>query len=230
MKTYRELHFKGNEQQLQQFVKDIEKYQTELWEYKKTETSGTPYVYYNYSGEEVDKAFVAICLNKREGGYRVVNIIPTEQAKSDLTVDEYNSILMQFYDDIIMPYKEENKSIKIVGPTQDVFDPQTIISDSALKKLRAFCLQANKSTGASHHCDQERWYDFIIQTVEDNKVFDYSTLATFLQDINYWGEKPSNFSGVMGKFAWDEISANKLASQYDEAISILQYYKNSKGV
>ena len=98
-----------------------------------------------------------------------------------------------------------------------------------IDKLKAFCNGANKSTGSSHPCDQERWFDFICQTVDDGMMFDYSTLADFLQDESYWGKKDPGFLGVMGSFAWDEEHAYQLAAEYENACILLQYYKKTRG-
>ena len=59
-------------------------------------------------------------------------------------------------------------------------------------------------------------------------MFDYSTLAEFLQDEDYWGTKDSDFLGAMGHFAWDEDHAYQLASEYENACMLLQYYKRTR--
>lgn len=102
------------------------------------------------------------------------------------------------------------------------------ISESALNKLTLFCNAANKSTGSSHPCDEERWFDFICQTVDDGRVFDYDTLSKFLQDEEYWGKKEKGFLGVIGQFAWSVENAQELASEYDNYVRILQYYKKTR--
>lgn len=56
-----------------------------------------------------------------------------------------------------------------------------------------------RTTGSSHPCDEERWFDFICQTVDDGRVFDYDTLSKFLQDEEYWGKKEKGFLGVIGQ-------------------------------
>lgn len=231
MKTYRELFFKGTTAQLSSFILEIPNYATEYWSINDHETSGTRYLSFNYTGKKAPHSFVSICIDKQymlRGTIKVGNIIPTDV--NELSLDEYNNILVIFYNEIIKPYKEHGTELIIEGPTDDIFDPRSIISDQALSKLRSFCFNANKSTGSSHPCDQKRWYDFICQTVDDNKMFDYDTLAKFLQDEAYWGKKDSTFIGVIGSFAWSEEKAYELASEYDAACSILSYYKKEKGI
>lgn len=137
-------------------------------------------------------------------------------------------MLELFYNDIAKAYGETHEGIKVVGPSSGQFDPLDYISEKALKKLTLFCDAANKSTGSSHPCDEERWFDFICQTVDDRRTFDYDTLFKFLQDEEYWGEKESGFLGVIGRFAWSEENAEELASEYDNYVRILQYYKKTR--
>ena len=137
-------------------------------------------------------------------------------------------ILDLFYNDIAKGYGQTHDDIKVVGPSSGRFNPLDYISESALNKLTLFCNAANKSTGSSHPCDEERWFDFICQTVDDGRVFDYDTLSKFLQDEEYWGKKEKGFLGVIGQFAWSDENAQELASEYDNYVRILQYYKKTR--
>ncbi|MDU0323828.1 hypothetical protein RWZ02_14215 [Clostridium butyricum] len=230
MKTYRELYFKGTPKKLSEFIEQIGKYAVEDWKLVEKSERWKEYLFFDYVGNSVDKGRVSIYIGNQTSKeeLRVGNIIPIE--KNELTVDEYNAILLKFYNDVIKPYKESGTDLSISQPSDDVFDPTSVISKEALKKLEVFCSAANKSTGSSHPCDQERWFDFICQTVDDGRMFDYSNLCNFLQDETYWGEKPDSFIGVMGKFAWDEEHASELALEYENLCEILTYYKKTRGV
>lgn len=195
MKTYRELYFKGTEEQLLKFVNEIKNYLKGDWKIEEKSERWKDYLFIDYVGKSVDKGRVSIYLGNplvpnneiSKGEIRVGNIVPLE--KNELTVDEYNAILMKFYDDVINSYKESGTELRISQPTDDIFDPTTVISEIALKKLTLFCNAANKSTGSAHPSDQERWFDFVCQTVDDGRMFDYSNLVSFLQDEVYWGTK-----------------------------------------
>ena len=230
MKTYRELYFRGTTKQLSEFVDQIGKYAVGDWKLEKQSERWKDYLFFDYIGTHVDKARVSIYVGDRiaKGELKVGNIVPIE--KKELSVNEYNAVLLQFYDDVIKPFKESGTELSISQPSDDIFDPKSEISETALKKLELFCSAANKSTGSSHPCDQERWFDFICQTVDDGKMFDYSTLASFLQDEAYWGEKPDDFIGVMGDYAWDEEHAYELASEYENLCEVLCYYKKIRGM
>ncbi|NFO10948.1 hypothetical protein FDB29_07460 [Clostridium botulinum] len=230
MKTYRELYFKGTTEQLIEFINKIGQYAVGDWSLREKTNRWKDYLFFDYIGDDVEKASVSIHTDNEilKGELKVGNIVPLE--KNELSIDEYNAVILKFYDDVIKPYKECGTEVNILQPSDDIFDPTSVISETALKKLKLFCLAANKSTGASHPCDQERWFDFVCQTVDDGKMFDYSTLANFLQDENYWGKKPDGFIGVMGKFAWDKEQAYELASDYDNLCEVLSYYKKTRGM
>ena len=89
------------------------------------------------------------------------------------------------------------------------------ITEVASSKLREFCEMANKSTILGHPLDQERWFSFVCQTVVDDKICDASVLAEILQDETYLGANGT----------WSEKSTLELASKYESACKLLQYYK-----
>lgn len=231
MKTFRELYFTGTEKNLKRFVDKIKQKTYSDWKVAITSNQFADYLRFDYVGKKLEHATVFIHLGDSlsEGKIQVGNIAHLE--KSELSIDEYNAILMDFYNTVIFPYKNSsNCDIDISEPTNDTFDPLSVISKEALNKLELFCNAANKSSGSSHPYDQERWFDFICQTVDDDRIIDYTTLAKFLSDEDYWGSKEEGFIGGMGRFAWDEESSYKLASEYESLSQIIIYYKNKKGV
>lgn len=230
MKIYRELYFKGTSEQLNKFVKEIKEFNHEEWKFIEDSDHLREYLLFNYIGEAVDKAQVSIYIGKSldSGEINVGNIVPL--VKSKLSISEYNRVLDKFYTDIIEPYKESGTELEILQPSDDIFDPLDVMSPTALKKLKLFCNAANKSTGSSHPCDQERWFDFICQTFDDETIIDVTTFADFLMDKAYWGEQDKDTIGVMGSFAWDERQSYELASEYESACNILMYYKNTRGM
>lgn len=229
MYVYKELNFVGNKEALDELSREIYNVFPLNWVKSEDNELSKKYILADYIGNAVPKAEVAIYYDDniwREGYIKVNNIIPLQ--KNELSIEEYNKILDLFYKDIVEPYCKKHTNIKIEGPTSDKFDPLNYISQEALDKLILFCDSANKSTGSSHPCDQERWFDFICQTVDDGMMFDYDTLFEFLIDESYWGKKESGFLGVMGHFAWDEEMAERLASEYDRYVEIVKYYKNTR--
>lgn len=229
MHVYKELTFVGTKEKLDELARDIYNVFPANWIKPDSNQMLKDYILADYIGKQAPNAEVSIYYGedlKRDGCIKVCNIVPLQ--KNQLTIDEYNQLLDLFYNDIAKVYCKKNNGIEIIGPSSDQFDPLDYISEEALKKLNLFCNAANKSTGSSHPCDEERWFDFICQTVDDGRVFDYDTLFKFLQDEEYWGKEEKDCLGVIRQFTWDEENAEELASEYDNYVRILQYYKNTR--
>ena len=226
MNVYKELEFRGNKEALEELSEKIYEFYPTDWVRPTSNSLMEKYITADYIGYEVPRAEVSIYYGSnawREGYVKVGNIVPLE--KSQLTIEEYNEVLDLFYKDIVEPYAKVHTDIEIIGPTSAAFEPLNHITETALAKLEYFCNNANKSTGSSHPSDEERWFDFICQTVEDEKVFDYDTLYKFLMDKDYWGNKKEGFIGVIGRFAWSEEKASELALEYENYVRFLEYYR-----
>lgn len=228
MHIYKELSLVGDKPALDAFKEKAPSFVREDWKYSQSDRM-KDYIGFEYLGNKVDQAVVSIHYGQdtwRQGYITVGNIVPLR--KNQLSIEEYNAVLDLFYEEIIVPNQSRLNGIKIVGPESDVFNPLNYISKEALKKLERFCNGANKTTGSSHPSDEERWFDFICQTVDDDQTFDFNTIYRFLMDEDYWGKKKPGFIGAMGHFAWDEERAGELAAEYDNYVRLLIYYKGKK--
>lgn len=231
MYIYKELSFCGDKTELDRLAKDIYNVFPKEWIKPQGNSMLRDYICADYVGEQAPHAEVSIYYGKdtwRDGYVKVCNIVPLQ--KNQLTIEEYNQLLDLFYNDIAKVYGQTHDDIKVVGPSSGRFNPLDYISESALNKLTLFCNAANKSTGSSHSSDEERWFDFICQTVDDRRTFDYDTLFRFLQDEEYWGKKEDEFLGVIGHFAWSEENAKELALEYENYVRFLQHYKEIRRV
>lgn len=232
MKIFRELYFSGTPSDLKKFADEISNYVVGDWRFVTRETSGEykSHLFFDYIGRKVENARVSIYLGDRinSGVINVGNIIPLN--KNQLSIEEYNEVLMLFYNEVVMPFKNNNDYLNISQPTDDKFDPLTIMSETSLKKLKSFCSGANKSTGSSHPCDKERWLSFVLQTVDEDRVIDSDILFRFLKDEEFWGTKPDDFIGVMGNYAWDEESAYELSMEYETISEAMKYYKENRSL
>lgn len=204
MKIFRELFITGTEADLRKIVEYFEQHQYDEWIFSKMfPGTGDEYLDFEYHGDKLPHAAVALFFNKEEKKYFVSNIIPLE--KSELSTEEYNSILMMFYHDII-------QNINIPGlnfpsPTSDEFDISVYLSNEALQKLKYFSL--NKSTGSHHPLDRNRWYEFIIYTYKHEKYKEIteSVLTLILQSLD-----------------WEESIIEELVSEYQFGIGLLEKY------
>ncbi len=117
-----------------------------------------------------------------EADLKVTNIVP--QTVSELSKQEYNEILREFYISAVMPVCEEWGLHHELTPD---FRPLTFwLTETAADKLLRFSTLANKSTGSAHPLDRNRWFDFVYQVVTDQSNLDADTLLRWLVNIQHW--------------------------------------------
>ncbi|MCI0704446.1 MAG: hypothetical protein L0241_25610 [Planctomycetia bacterium] len=135
--------------------------------------------------------------------YYVSNIVPNESP--ELSYAEYNGILEEFFNQFVQPAVARTGARAEM--TEAEADLERWLTPDAAKKLRAFCLVANKRTGANHPTDRKFWYDFVVAAHRAGSDLDSSTLARWLQEVGGWNEE------------W----ADKLAIQYEYARGLLEH-------
>jgi hypothetical protein len=140
--------------------------------------------------------------DRRDGLY-VSNIVPSEH---ELSFDEYNALLEEFYCEVVKPKSEESGIETTL--TSNTLRIDDILHEEVVKKLRAFSHGANKSTGNTHPNDFERWLDFVVTSYRLSSKLDYEMLYRWFVEEEGW---------------YDDM-ADKLALQYYYSIELLNYY------
>jgi len=142
-----------------------------------------------------------------DDGLKVANIVPREL--SELTHRAYNAILADFASEVARPAAvDAGYSVVMSNSTLQL---ENVVSPAVAEALRRFSVLANKSTGASHPLDRDRWFDFILLAHRENAQLDASVLARWL----------SEFEG------WFEDCARDLAGEYERSRSLLTRYEAS---
>lgn len=140
-------------------------------------------------------------------GLRVANIVPLEL--SELSHRAYNAILEDFASQIARPAAQEaGYGVEISSSTLQL---ESVVSPAVTEALRRFSVLANKSTGASHPMDRDRWFDFILTAHRENVQLDASVLARWLNESE----------------GWPEDGARELAGEYERSRSLLTRYEAS---
>lgn len=160
---------------------------------------------FEYTGEKLPRA--TLTLWQRGHSYSVTNIVPAEV--SELGVKLYNDLLVCFMADVID--KAEVRDQLSIELTDDVRGLNTWTSDEAAEALRRFSVLANKSTTNSHPNDRERWENFVIKAHRNGDSLPADILMQWLIEVD----------------GWDETSANKLAMEFEQGISLLGAYDAS---
>lgn len=141
-------------------------------------------------------------------GMEVVNIIPL--SVDELSYGAYNAILQDFASQVAVPAaKAAGYRVDLSGDTLQLEDE---LPPKVLEALRKFSVTANRSTGASHPRDQERWFDFIIQAHRSGAKLDASTLARWLSESE----------------GWPENGARDLAAEYERSRELLVRFSESE--
>jgi hypothetical protein len=81
------------------------------------------------------------------------------------------------------------------------------MSPATAAKLRAFSTCANKSTGAGHPSDRERWNEFVLSAYSEGSRMDAPTLRRWLVESDGW---PSEL-------------ADQLALEYEYGRELLRF-------
>lgn len=146
----------------------------------------------------------ALVLWEEDHGYKVTNIVPRNVG--ELGIEKYNAILRDFVVKVAEPAAAGGAFvIELTGPNQALKD---WMGPEAAASLRRFSSAANKSTGASHPLDQERWYQFLIDAHRGPKRAAPDQVARWLIEVEHWPED----------------TARELAIDYEFALGLLEKY------
>ena len=205
MEIYRNLEINDSQINIDKALKNFVHAYPNKWHIERTKQLGSNYIVYRYKKNR--DLTLRIYLLRNDDGIKIANILPNE--RNSISKQEYNEAVMDFYNDLIQ-YSPNYKDCV----TTNIFDPLQLMSQKALEKLRDFYLCANKSTGSSHPYDEQRWFAFICQTVEDRRIItEEQEFLEFLQDKSYWGAD-----------IFSEDIAFDLIHEYNKITGCLQYY------
>lgn len=152
-------------------------------------------------GDGLERAGLSF-FQKEDDTWYVPNIIPLESGQ--LSHEQYNKLLNNFLENIVRP------SITGLDVTAELSDDELFLNDVVGEEiaslLHKFSVLANKSTGSSHPCDRNRWFDFIIAVQRKHFSLDTDLLIhTLIEE------------------GWSEEWAHDLAIEYEFAIGLLDY-------
>ena len=157
---------------------------------------------FEYTGDTLPKS--TLTLWQRGETYTVTNIVPADVG--ELGVKLYNDLLICFVAEVVD--KASVRDQLTLSLSDDVRSLDTWTSAEAADSLRRFSALANKSTTNSHPNDRERWERFVIEAHRNGDNLPVDILMQWLIEVD----------------GWDETSANKLAIEFEQGISLLGAY------
>lgn len=157
------------------------------------------------SFDDVDES--GLVLWQESDGYRVANIVPRNVG--ELGITKYNVILRDFVSRVAEPAAQAGGfEVDLTSFNQTLDD---WLATGSAEALRRFSRLANKSTGASHPMDRERWFTFLISAHRASKRLDTEQLARWLVEVQGWSSE----------------RAQELAIDYEFALGLLEQYDHS---
>lgn len=145
-------------------------------------------------------ADVTMKYDREDNRIWLCNIVPC--AISELTTDQYNSVLDNFRVELVEPCIGHLKCTV----TKDSFVGVDVMSAETWKKLDAFSGLANRSS--LHPYDNQRWHRFVISAFKSDPKLDGDTLSKILRL----------------ELGWSEDKTFQLVVRYEDEIALLKEY------
>jgi hypothetical protein len=205
MEVFREMKIWGDSEQVAALMDKVEKALPDDWQRHRTSEGSTQaymvgakslYCFVHNQDDELPSATVYMAeTTTNPGVLAAANIHPHK--KRQLTHEEYNSILLVFYEMVQTCAQEMGLRVDLTSSQADLSE---WLSDKAAMKLRAFSTSANKSAGFLLTNEYERWFDFIVTAHGERSRLDSSTLRRWLVEIEGWS--PEIADQLAGEYAF----------------------------
>jgi hypothetical protein len=190
MEIFRDLYIYGGQEQIAAVMTEVERSLSDGWardsdaeaRMQSIDPNGRSIYCFSCTREAGRPPAMVFVAEKEPGLYHVSNVVPQQQHQ--LSYREYNAILEEFGERLVRPIAERSGLRIELTATQA--DLSRWLSAEAADRLRRFTALANKSTGASHPSDRERWNDFVLAAHRDRSDLDASTLRRWLIEVEGW--------------------------------------------
>lgn len=150
-----------------------------------------------------EKALIWVVISGDE--LKIVNIAPT--TTDTFTVDEYNQILDQFYDDCVANVL--NNQVADIAININIYDIKQIAGAATFEALQLWEESCDRSTGNVAPEDSGRWTTFIITAYLEKSALNCDFLVRWLEEEKNWD---------------DDDLLSKIIGDFNDAISLLEQY------
>lgn len=218
LEIFRELYIRGDAAQLAATIDGIEQslpdgWLRHRWFEGRIRTIGpeaAPVYCFVCAGDDRHPSASLFLTEFEPGTLFVSNIAPNPLGQ--LAPREFNAILEEFCERIVRPCAERTGvSVELTADRADLGD---WLSETAVRKFRAFTTHANKNTGSAYPPDQERWLDFLVTAHREESRLDADTLRRWLIEVESWAPEV----------------ADQLAGEYAFGGLVLSYSEGHRGV
>lgn len=209
MKRFRELNISIAKEKFDNFISELSKKLPSEWSRDLEREGEVPSFsgvnMYCFNRAQKDGLDSKLWIAERDKGTLYIsNIVPSEI--NQLKTDDYNKVLLEFYSYGIKELAENlGGSVEL---TSDIYSIEDLIGNDGARCLRVFSSAANKSTGSTHPCDRERWFEFITLIHKSEKSINPEEIQKFLMEDG-----------------WTEDFSFELACEFEYSLNLLEYYE-----
>lgn len=182
MKTFKHLKIISQPEKLIVLVEKLQTADLDRFEYKSEKTLDYAKMIgknsnqvLSFESPEIRGAIAYIWLVADEDELKITNITPNKSGQ--LSIEQYNSILDEFYDNIIKPNIDNQYQVIISSDRKTIVD---YAGFEVSEKLRVWINSANKSTLNTHPLDFQRWASFLISAHENKSELTTTQLEKYL--------------------------------------------------
>ncbi len=155
-----------------------------------------PFIYVNCLAKKAMVAFLFRSESTRKGpGLWVSNIVPLES--SQLSVEEYNTVLNQFSTEVVMPVLAKMQFTGQPETTSEDWEAADAMPKNCADLLNQFATMANKY--CLHPYDEARWRAFVLAAWKSRKNVDEWNLCEIL-------EKQYGFTPEQSMILYDQFN------------------------
>lgn len=189
MKKYIELSIKGEDEAIEAFVERLKSYASDAFKFKEVREDNVirDGYYVEFVAKKPCDYRSRVILIWDEEGLRMCNIIP--KTVSFLEVEQYNSVVRHFYEDVI-EHTRGNDVNAIITKEENAM--QDLISEASYKALVLWESLCNKNSPTSHPNDRERWMDFICELYNNGDKLSLSDFRNWLIEDKGWYYNPED--------------------------------------
>lgn len=189
MKKYIELSVKGKDAAIVAFVERLKRYVSDSFKFKEIREDNVirDGYYVEFSAKKSSDYKSRVILIWDEEGLRMCNIIP--KTVSFLEVEQYNSVVRHFYEDVIEHTKGNDVNVFI---TKEENAMQDLISEPSFRALELWESMCNKNSPTSHPNDRERWMGFICELYRNDDKLSLSDFRNWLIEDKGWYYYPED--------------------------------------
>lgn len=183
MRKYIELTITGKDKDMVAFVERLKQYSSDAFKFAEVREDNVIrdgyYVEFK-STRPVDFRSRVILIWDEEG-IRSCNIIPI--TVSFIEVEQYNSVLRHFYEDVITHTRIDSLKIELTKEENSI---QDLISAPAYRALVLWEELCDKNSPTAHSNDRERWMDFICELYINGDKLSLSDFRNWLIEDKGW--------------------------------------------